>query len=517
MTDGALQRLAAAGRLVQGEFHPRDRSGVVRRPGAAPAAPPFAGRAARGVGAGAARRAGRLPPQWQHVGAPRPAPSSGAPAPPATGSSGLRGLDGLVRAVEQLQGAPVPASALEKLVLPSRVGGYAPALLDELTATGEVLWAGAGALPGKDGWLSLHLADTAPLLLRPRCPWNCPRCTSRCCAPSPPATACSSGRSPTRSGPPHIRTPPIRSSPTPCGSWPGRVGSPTTPSPRCAPCSARAARRAPRPTAPAAPSPGRYGTLTAAARPTASRSGPPTVGGRWSLLPAPEPDPTHRAHALARTLLDRHGIVTRGAVAAEGSPGLLRRLPRAVRLRGVGQARRGYVVEGLGAAQFAMDGAVDRLRAISTQRERGTDGPFPDGGPAQRGRGGGGRAPWSSPRPTRPTRTAPRCPGRSRPRAPPTSRAARRAPGRPGRRRADALPGARRQDAPDVATGRRPGPGRRPRLHSAVEALVDGARAGAVGTLTTERINGTSALTSPTRPSWRPRASTHARGMRLRG
>lgn len=95
-------------------------------------------------------------PQWQHV-------DSG---------HGLRGIDGLVRAIEQLQGASVPASALEKLVLPSRVSGYAPALLDELTAAGEVLWAGAGALPGKDGWVSLYLADAAPLLLPDPHPWS---------------------------------------------------------------------------------------------------------------------------------------------------------------------------------------------------------------------------------------------------------------------------------------------------------------------------------------------------------
>ncbi|WP_460371131.1 Lhr family ATP-dependent helicase, partial [Actinocorallia lasiicapitis] len=66
---------------------------------------------------------------------------------------------------EQLQGAAVPASALETLILPARVPGYTPALLDELTSAGEVVWAGRGALPGGDGWISLQLADTAPLLL----------------------------------------------------------------------------------------------------------------------------------------------------------------------------------------------------------------------------------------------------------------------------------------------------------------------------------------------------------------
>ncbi len=79
-----------------------------------------------------------------------------------------------------------------------------------------------------------------------------------------------------------------------------------------------------------------------------------------------------RAHALARTLLDRHGVVTRGAVAAEGVEGGFSAVYRILAaFEESGQARRGYVVEGLGAAQFAMEGAVDRLRAVSNARERG--------------------------------------------------------------------------------------------------------------------------------------------------
>lgn len=164
VTDGALQRLAASGRLVQGEFHPagigqewcdatvlrrlRRRSLAALRHELEPVPP--------------AALAGFLP-QWQHLG-----------------SNGLRGIDGLARAIEQLQGAPVPASALEKLILPSRVSGYSPALLDELTTTGEVVWAGAGALPGKDGWLSLYPADSAPLLLPPLVRSNSARCTNPC-------------------------------------------------------------------------------------------------------------------------------------------------------------------------------------------------------------------------------------------------------------------------------------------------------------------------------------------------
>src|ERR1019366_6212737 len=59
----------------------------------------------------------------------------------------------------------VPASALETLILPGRVPGYSPALLDELTSAGEIVWSGAGALPGGDGWLVLAPADSAALLL----------------------------------------------------------------------------------------------------------------------------------------------------------------------------------------------------------------------------------------------------------------------------------------------------------------------------------------------------------------
>ena len=90
----------------------------------------------------------RFLPTWQSVGQ-------------------LRGVDGVHRAVEQLAGARLPASGLESLVLPARVRDYAPALLDELMSTGEVLWQGHGPLPGDDGWISLHLAETAHLTMAP--------------------------------------------------------------------------------------------------------------------------------------------------------------------------------------------------------------------------------------------------------------------------------------------------------------------------------------------------------------
>lgn len=363
VTEGALQRLAAAGRVVQGEFHPagigqewcdatvlrrlRRRSLAALRHELEPV-PPAA--------------LAQFLPQWQHLGS----------------GHGLRGIDGLVRAIEQLQGASVPASALEKLVLPSRVAHYAPAMLDELTAAGEVVWAGAGSLPGKDGWVSVYLADTAPLLLPPPHPLE--------------LTALHQSVLDALSGGYGLFfrqiTDQIRATTHPDATdpqladaiwdlaWSGRLTNDTLGpmrsllgSGRTAGSTAhRAKRTVPR---------GRYGSLTAAARPQ-SRTGPPTVAGRWSLLPGLEPDATVRAHALARTLLDRHGVVTRGAVAAEGVEGGFSAVYRILSaFEESGQARRGYVVEGLGAAQFAMDGAVDRLRAAANARERGEALPEP--------------------------------------------------------------------------------------------------------------------------------------------
>ncbi|MGW0710361.1 ATP-dependent helicase [Streptomyces sp. NPDC002643] len=375
VTDGALHRLAANGRIVQGEFRPpvahhHPSNEALRAASLDP------GSGQEWCDAAVLRRLRRrslaalrhelepVPPaalaqflpQWQHVG----------------GGHGLRGIDGLVRAIEQLQGASVPASALEKLVLPSRVAHYTPAMLDELTAAGEIVWAGAGALPGKDGWVSLYLADTAPLLLPPPHPLE-PTALHQSILD---ALADGYGLF-FRQIADQVRatTHPDATDPQLADAlwdlaWSGRLTNDTLApmrsllgSGRTAGSTAhRAKRTVPR---------GRYGSLTAAARPQ-SRTGPPTVAGRWSLLPALESDPTVRAHALARTLLDRHGVVTRGAVTAEGVEGGFSATYRVLSaFEETGQARRGYVVEGLGAAQFAMDGAVDRLRTVANARERG--------------------------------------------------------------------------------------------------------------------------------------------------
>ncbi len=90
------------------------------------------------------------------------------------------------------------------------------------------------------------------------------------------------------------------------------------------------------------------------------------MSGRWSLLPAVEPDPTRRLHARALSLLDRHGIIIRGVAGSERVPGGFAAIYPVLRaMEETGQCRRGYFVDGLGAAQFALPGAVDRMRAMS--------------------------------------------------------------------------------------------------------------------------------------------------------
>ncbi|MEU8248532.1 DEAD/DEAH box helicase [Nonomuraea sp. NPDC048916] len=341
----ALHRLAASGRVVNGEFRPGGRgeewcdAGVLRMLRRRSLA-----RLRKEVEPVAAETLALFTPAWHGITGP-----SGAPRPVTGAAGSARAMDALVRSVEQLQGAAVPASALETLVLPSRVPGYHPALLDELTSSGEVMWVGQGSLPGGDGWVSLFFADTAPLLL-----------------PEPAEITMT---------PLHTRVLDalggggalfFRGLSDQVGSlddtalatalwdlvWSGRVSGDTLAPLRATLGSGRPAHR------PATPR-RRRAVLP-------SRTGPPTVGGRWWLLPGPAADATQRAHAQAEVLLERHGVVTRGAVTSERLPGGFTPVYQVLRAyEESGRCRRGYFVEGLGGAQFALPGAVDRMRAMA--------------------------------------------------------------------------------------------------------------------------------------------------------
>jgi ATP-dependent Lhr-like helicase len=123
----------------------------------------------------------------------------------------------------------------------------------------------------------------------------------------------------------------------------------------------RGASHRARPSAPR----GRYARMRRGRPSMPSRAGPPTAAGRWSLAPVPEADATRRAHGRAEAFLERHGVLTRGALDTERVTGGFAAVYKVLRaMEESGRCRRGYVVEGLGAAQFAVPGAIDRLRAL---------------------------------------------------------------------------------------------------------------------------------------------------------
>src|SRR5699024_8235778 len=91
---------------------------------------------------------------------------------------------------------------------------------------------------------------------------------------------------------------------------------------------------------------------------------PPSAVGRWSLLPARTDENTTALHAQAEYLLDRYGVITRGAITAEALPGGFSAYYRLLStMEESGHIRRGYFIDGLGAAQFSTAATIDALRA----------------------------------------------------------------------------------------------------------------------------------------------------------
>jgi ATP-dependent Lhr-like helicase len=338
-----LQRLAAQGRVLDGEFRPSGSGSewcdaeVLRRLRRRSLA-----RLRKEVEPVEPEALGRFLGAWQRLdGVSTRSQARGS-------TTGLKGVDGVVSAIDQLAGCPVPASALETLVLGSRVRDYEPSYLDELTAAGEVVWAGHASLPGSDGWVSLHLADQAPLTL-----------------PEPTAfehselhQAVLDALAPGGAWFFRQLADSVRSTSDASLSatlwdlvWAGRISNDTLVPLRALTRSGTPSHRSRRP----APRPGRV-----------SRTGPPETAGRWAVLPAVDADPTRRAHATAERLLDRHGVVTRGAVVSERVVGGFAAVYKVLSaFEDSGRCRRGYFVNGLGAAQFGTAGAVDRLRTFS--------------------------------------------------------------------------------------------------------------------------------------------------------
>jgi len=326
----ALLQLAARGRVLQGEFLPGGRGRewvdadvlrMLKRRSLA--------RLRQQVEPVAPEALARFLARWQGLTQPR------------------AGLDALLDAVEQLQGAALPASALEQHILPPRVDGYRPSDLDELCAAGEVVWRGCEALGPDDGRIALYLTDHYPKLT----------------AAAEPAPGELAGR--------------IRQLLAERGAlffddlaaaiggfrndvlaalwqlvWAGEVTNDTLSPLRSL---RNAARRKSR-------------SSSSGRRAFRSRRLSKTPGseGRWTLLARPAGSAysaTERQTALALQLIRRYGVLTREMVSAENVAGGFAALyPVLKAMEDSGRVRRGYFVAGLGAAQFAAPGASERLR-----------------------------------------------------------------------------------------------------------------------------------------------------------
>ena len=360
LIEDALLRLMAAGTLLRGEFRP----GGAEREWCDPEVlrqlrRRSLARLRREVEPVEPAALGRFLPDWQGVAAiPGLGDEPGAgPAPPR----GSAALERLAEVIDQLAGLPIPASVLERDVLPARVPGYQPRLLDELGALGEVIWVGRGSLGRDDGRIALvrpgrealrealiQPAGGANDEIRPAGPRHLAIrefLARRGASFYRPIHAAAGG------GPDRVVLDALWDL-----VWAGEVTNDTF-----------APLRALRWNRPGREPRRRPGRLTSL--------GPPEAAGRWSLVePVGEMTPTERLHAVALALLDRHGVLTRETVASEGIAGGFSGVYPVLRaLEEAGRIRRGYFVAGLGAAQFALAGALERLRSI---RATG-DGPAP--------------------------------------------------------------------------------------------------------------------------------------------
>jgi ATP-dependent Lhr-like helicase len=352
VVDAALARLLAAGRVVDGEFRPGGRGRewcdadvlrTVRQRSLA--------RLRQDVEPVESTALGRFLVNWHSLSRPK------------------HGLDGVLDAIEQLQGVPLAASVLDSEILAARVRDYSPAMLDTLLGAGEVTWVGVEPLGERDGRIALYLTDHLSTLLPPT-------------GMSPGASGSSRpgerGRSADGAGlvgrEAQIVAYLHRQGASFFGSihdaagggfpqetvdaiwdlvWKGLLTNDTMHALRAYSSPPERSRRQAR-------------GITFRSR----RLVPPSAEGRWTVVPSATASPTAWATAMAHQLLGRHGIVTRDVTSIEQLPGGFAGMyPVLRRLEETGRIRRGYFVAGLGAAQFAQPGAVDLLRDAREERD----------------------------------------------------------------------------------------------------------------------------------------------------
>ena len=264
------------------------------------------------------------------------------------------GVDSLITAVDSLAGYPVPASMLESVVLPGRVGDYQPSMLDQAMLESEIAWTGHGGIGGTDGWICLWPSDMAPQI-RP-----IPLDDLSLAARDIYARLAAGGAWTIESLATEQMAPPQVETAIWELVWAGRVSSDTLAPVRALTQGQGALRR------PHVPRTRRVRPLQLGARmPTLPHRAAHL--GRWFALPDISVPETSRLVTSITTELMRYGILTKGSVLSEAmTPSYfdVYKVLNAMEAQGV--TRRGYFIENLGAAQFAIPGAVDRLRDDAT-------------------------------------------------------------------------------------------------------------------------------------------------------
>jgi ATP-dependent Lhr-like helicase len=336
VAESLLTRLAEAGRLIEGEFRPggTDRewvdADVLRRLRSRSLA-----RLRQQVEPVEIDALGRFLISWHGIGSAR------------------RGADALLDAIEQLQGAPLTASVLEREILPSRVGDYQPSMLDALMAAGEVVWIGVEPLGDRDGRVALYLTDHFARLARPPSTGDRKSEEPRDRAADVLEYLREHGASffaaihqGTGEGFPQETVDALWDL-----VWRGLVTNDTLHPLRALirPADTRSSRRTRGPSF------------------RSRRLIPPTAEGRWSAVnqAGANTSATEWTAAIAQQLLTRHGIVTRETTASEGIAGGFSGVYQVLKaMEDAGRVRRGYFVAGLGGAQFALPAALDQLRSM---------------------------------------------------------------------------------------------------------------------------------------------------------
>ncbi|WIY83643.1 DEAD/DEAH box helicase [Propionimicrobium sp. PCR01-08-3] len=272
------------------------------------------------------------------------------------------GVEALSAAIDQLAGVPVPASMLESVVLPARVADYRPEILDRLLTDGTVRWSGSGQISEQDGWVQLWPGDVGLPASDEPLSSGAAALLGRLSSGGAWRAADLADDQLTEAEAERLLWE---------LAWAGRIGTDSFAAVRQW-CGQKTARRV------RTPHPRRRMLVRTIVVPTR-----PASGTRWAALPRGDLSTPDQLVQDVGLLLGRHGVLTKPAAVTETLvPSFAQAYQVLSALEERGTIRRGYFIDGLGGAQFALPGAVDRLRELRPADDAGKNG-VPNADPAR--------------------------------------------------------------------------------------------------------------------------------------